>query len=401
MFDSSSSTVPLLSLHDLEADPHGVYRRYRPTTAAIAREGGGLIVLRAHDVERLMRDPRVRQTETELLDQRNITDGALRELFELGMLTSNGDAHRSRRSPFTRSFAFSVIAALRPVIRQSAETLISNWSDKTETDFVAQFAAPLPAQIIGVILGLPPEDVPYFTTLVYSVSHIFSFTFGPADLPRMQADARELSDYVEALLAHRRETPRDDLLSAFLSDADTRGELSALEMVIQIVSLIIGGTDTTRVAMTSIVSQLMQHRDQWDAVCAQPELVRKAAAEGLRFEPSAGSVPRVAAVSFDLDGVAVQSGMFLTLSTMSAMRDGAVYNQPDEFNIHRADARRVHLVFGGGPHRCIGEALAWAELEEGLSALIASRPTLHLAGPPPVLQGHMGIRRVGAMKVSW
>lgn len=401
MLNASSITVPVLSVQDLEADPHGIYRQHRPNTPVIAREGGSLIVLRAHDVERLMRDPRVRQTETELLDLRNIKDGALRELFELGMLTSNGDAHRSRRSPFTRSFALSVIAALRPVIRQSAEVLISRWHDKAETDFVAQFATLLPAQIISVILGLPTEDVPYFTNLVYSVSRIFSFTFGPADLPKMQADARELSDYIDALLARRREAPRDDLLSAFLLDADNRGELSALEMVVQIISLIIGGTDTTRVVMTAIVSMLMQHRDQWNAVCANPDLVRKAAAEGLRFEPSVGSVPRVAAQSFDLDGVAIPSGVFLTLSTMSAMRDETVYDRPHEFNIHRTDGRRVHLVFGGGPHRCIGEALAWAELEEGLNALIAVRPTLHLADVPPVVQGHMGIRRVGAMNISW
>ncbi|MGI4952772.1 MAG: cytochrome P450 [Janthinobacterium lividum] len=397
----ATSPVPLLSLHDLEADPHGVFRRYRPVTPAITREGGGLIVLRAHDVERLMRDPRVRQAETDMLDQRGVTDGALRELFEYGMLSSNGEAHRRRRSPFTRTFASAMITALRPTIRRSAEALIARWPDEPGLDFVAHFAAPLPAKIISVILGLPPEDIPYFTRLVYSVSHILSFTYAPEDLPRMQTDARELSDYVKALLARRRAAPQDDLLSAFLADADARGELSALEMVIQIVSLIIGGTDTTRVGLTSIVSLLLQHRAQWDALCADPGLVRKAAAEGLRLEPSAGSVPRVAAESFDLDGVPVRSGQFVTLSTMSAMRDETVYRRPDAFDIHRPDARQVHLIFGGGAHRCIGESLAWAELEEGLNALAAACPGLRLAGAPASVWGHMGIRRVGAMQVAW
>jgi cytochrome P450 len=86
---------------------------------------------------------------------------------------------------------------------------------------------------------------------------------------------------------------------------------------------------------------------------------------------------------------------------MSAMRDDAVYRNPDRFDIHRTDNPRLHLVFGGGAHRCIGEALAKAELEEGLSVLAARLPQLRLAAGMPKLQGHAGIRRIGAMRVRW
>jgi cytochrome P450 len=91
----------------------------------------------------------------------------------------------------------------------------------------------------------------------------------------------------------------------------------------------------------------------------------------------------------------------LSLSTLSAMRDPAVYVDPDHFNIWRGDLARKHPVFGNGAHRCLGEALAKAELEEGLAALSTRLPQLRLVGEPPVVRGHGGIRQISNMYVSW
>ncbi|WP_419760313.1 cytochrome P450 [Acidisoma sp.] len=401
MPDAIISGFPVLTVAELEADPHGVFRRYRPLTPLIERENLGVIVLRASHIEALTRDDRIRQNELELLEQRGVTDGALFDLFQFSMVTSNGSAHRRRRSPFTRTFAAAVIAAIRPSIRQGANALIDEWEGEAGVDLVTQYASLIPARVISAILGLPSEDIPYFTSLVYSVSRFLSFTFSPEDLATIQNDANELSDYVVRLLAHRRATPESDFLSAFLAEAEARGELSAAEVIVQVVSLIIGGTDTTRVAMASQISLLLEHRDQWEAVCADPRLAAGAVREALRFEPSVASLGRVAEKPIALDGATVPAGCLLTLSTMSAMRDEAAYDKPDVFDIRRLDVRRLHPVFGAGAHRCIGEALAYTELEEGLCALTARLPGLVSAGPPARPLGHMGVRRIGAMPVTW
>lgn len=392
------SPVPTLTIAELEADPHGVFRRHRASTPVIATERGITIVLRAADVEPLMRDSSLLASGTRLVEMQGVTGGALFDMFRYGMLTANGAEHRRRRAPFTRSFAASMITALRPTIRAGAARLIDEWHG--DVDLVEQYAAELPARVISTILGLPQVDIPHFTALVYSVSRIISFTFAPDQLAQIEADGCELYDYVEALLQRRREKPRHDLLSAYLADVAAKGELSPVEIVVQIVILIAGGTDTTRVAMASQVSLLLQHREQWDAVRADPGLARQAAAEALRFEPSVGSVGRQLAQDITIGEVPVAAGSFLLLSTMSASRDEAVHARPDTFDIHRTDQRRLHPVFGGGAHRCLGEALAWAELEEGLTVLAALRPRLRLAGPPPPVRGHMGIRRIGAMPVT-
>ncbi len=90
----------------------------------------------------------------------------------------------------------------------------------------------------------------------------------------------------------------------------------------------------------------------------------------------------------------------MTLSTMSGMRDERTYDNPDVFNIRRVHQPRLHPIFGGGPHRCIGEALARAELQESLAVLTARIPQLRL-DQAPAIKGHSGIRRVDAMRVSW
>jgi cytochrome P450 len=135
-------------------------------------------------------------------------------------------------------------------------------------------------------------------------------------------------------------------------------------------------------------------------VCRDPALIPAAVAEALRFEPSAASVSRVATADIEIDGTVVPADSLVALSRMSAMRDERAFDRPDTFDISRSDPMRLHAVFGYGAHRCIGEALARAELEEGLAALTARIPQLQL-DVTPTIAGHYGIRRIDTMRVSW
>jgi cytochrome P450 len=397
----SPSPIVTLTVAELEADPHGVLRHHRALTPFVAHERGGYMVLRSVDVEQLFKDPRTRQIETEYAKLRGITEGALYENFEFSMLFSNDAAHRRRRAPFTRTFAAKLIAEMRPQIRRIAEELVDEWHAEGEIDLVGRYAALIPARTVSGLLGLPREDIPRFTSLVYSVCRILSLNFSPEDIPEMERAARELQVYVGELLEARRRAPTDDFISSYLADTEEKGELSPIEVIVQMVILIMGSTDTTRVAMASQVAVLLQHRDQWEAVCADPALVPGAVTEALRYEPSVGSISRIPLEDIELDGQVLPAGKYVTLSIMSAMRDETVYDRPDTFDIRRTDHRRLHPIFGGGAHRCIGEALARTELEEGLAVLAERIPQLRLADGPPKMSGHSGIRRIGPVRVTW
>jgi cytochrome P450 len=250
-------------------------------------------------------------------------------------------------------------------------------------------------------LGLPREDIPEFTALVYEVTKIFSFGLNPDEIGGIENALRQLRDYVDKVLEERRRRPREDFLSAFLAAATEAGELSPEEMLYQILPLIIGSADTTRVALAMQLALLLQHREQWAAVCHDPSLVPAAVTEAMRFEPSAAGTVRVARENIDVGGSVIPAGHLVVLSIMSAMRDETAYRRPDMFDIHRADQPRLHPIFGFGAHRCIGEALARAELEESLRAITARIPQLHLDAAPKI-KGHYGVRRIdAAMRVFW
>jgi cytochrome P450 len=279
------------------------------------------------------------------------------------MLTSNGQDHRRRRAPFSRTFAAKLITDLRPTMRSVAHSLIDGWTRGSQINLVDDYASPIPARIISGMLGLATKDIPYFTELVYSVSRLFYLSNTKQEILEIEAAGALLCEYVEKVLADRRRHPQDDFLSAFLSTVDEGNELSSLEITIQIFTMILGGTDTTRVAFAALVGVLLDHPDQWDQVCDDPSLAPKAVQESLRYEPSVAAFARVTLEDVDLEGHILPAGRMVLLSTMSAMRDAAAYQDPDVFNIHRADLPRLHPIFGAGAHRCIGEALARAELE--------------------------------------
>ena len=395
---SGEADPPTVPIDALERDPHGVFRHYRKRFPFIKRSDGAALVLRNKDVQQFLVDSRTRQAETEFAELRGIEDGVLFDFFRYSMLTSNGSDHRRRRAGFSTAFAFRVMAALQPRIRKVADDLIDEWYAEGEIDFLGRYASQIPARIIGHILGMPSEDIPYFTRLVYTTTCVR----GPAeDLPEIEHAASQLLDYIERLAAARRASPGDDFLSVYLAAADQAAEMSPLEILIQILLVVAAGSDTTRGALAVQTALLLQHRDQWDAVCRDHTLVPGAVAEALRFEPSVGSVSRFVLDDIEVDGYVLEAGQFMQLSTMSAMRDERVFRAPDTFDIFRGDRQRWHLVFGGGAHRCLGEALARIELEAGLAALTARIPHLRLSGPPPEIRGHISVRRVGDMRVQW
>ena len=367
------------------------YRRQGPV--AIDRYGFYWIFSHAHMLT--VTDPALtRQVETEKLGVFGISDGPIWEYYANSLLFSNGPAHERRRRPLARAFAFRVMDGLRPRIRAVAEELIRPHLG-AETDILNQIAGPLPARIVAEVLGAPDGDFPYFASLVYPAMRALSLR--PSE--DIAADAKSLAAldaYIIDLLATRRAAPRDDFLSAYVAQVDDAG-LTADEARVQISSVILAGSDTTRMALCSTLAQLWRHPDQWAVLVADPDGVKaQAAAEGLRFDPVIGSLPRVALQDFALDGAAIPEGAVIAPIIPAILRDPEVYARPDQFDIHRRDHPRYHPVFGAGAHRCLGEALARAELEEALAAVARLAPDARLIRAPK-LSGVSGARTIDGM----
>jgi cytochrome P450 family 103 len=392
--------LPMMTLAELEADPHGVFRKYRKTYSVVLHETGGYFVLRFSDIDRLGKDAGLRSTETTFPRKMGLDRGSIFDAFEHSMATANGPVHRRRREPFSKLFAARAILEMRPHIRRIIEDIIDGLYDHGEMEFVNTFASPIPALVIADLFGLPREDVPDFARESHEVMQILSLGLTPERIANIDKAAERLRDYISRTLDKRRRCPRDDFLSAYLAVATEAGEMSPEEILYQIFLLVTAGTDAVRISIAIQTSLLLQHRQQWTEVCDNPALIPAAVAEALRFEPSSAGVRRIVSETIEVGATVIPAGEMIVLSTMSALRDELVYGQADVFDIHRTDSRRLHPVFGYGVHRCIGEALARLELEESLAAVTARFPKMQIIVPPSIT-GHSGVRRVSAMHVSW
>ena len=368
-----------------------IYRR----KGAVAVDRYGFYWIFSHAHMLTVTDPNLtRQVETEKLGVFGISDGPIWEYYANSLLFSNGAAHERRRRPLARAFAFRVMEGLRPRIRAIAEDLIRPHLG-AETDILNRIAGPLPARIVAEVLGAPEGDFARFSAMVYPAMRALSLR-PSEDIAKDAESLAALDAYIVGLLDARRAAPQDDFLSAYVAQVDQAG-LTADEARVQISSVILAGSDTTRMALCSTLAQLWRHPDQWRAFVADPEgLKADVAAEGLRFDPVIGSLPRVALQAFDLDGVTIPKGTVIAPIIPAILRDPEVYAAPDRFDIHRKDHPRYHPVFGAGAHRCLGEALARAELEEALAAFASLAPSAELMAAPR-LSGVSGARSIDRM----
>ncbi|MEM0923744.1 MAG: cytochrome P450 [Pseudomonadota bacterium] len=366
----------------------------------LARDRFGILISFSHaDFQTLMRPDLTRQLETETMRMKGVTSGPVWDLFANSMLFANGARHRARRSPLQRSFAQPIIAALRPQIRHAAEALIRPLLGQEKIDFVERIAGPLPARIIASILGAPEADVARFTAMVYSASRALSIASDKAFAEGSLAMG-ELADYVRALLEQRRANRRTDLLSTYL-DKVADSDLSEEEIRAQIVTLIIAGSDTTRMATAITFARLLEKPPLWQRLVADPDgLKAQIAQEGLRHDPVVALIPRVAITDLTISRRELPKGTVFGASLIAAMRDPAVYANPARFDIDRCDHPRWHPAFGHGAHRCLGEALARAEIEETLAALARLAPGAHLSSAMPRLKGIGATRGIDHFTVA-
>lgn len=392
-------TIPVVASSDLEADVHGTLSRYRQTHPFIALDTGGYMVLRYDDVSRLMRDPRLQATETAMPAQAGIMQGALFDIFQHGMLTANGDVHARRRSPLSRSLAHQMTEEFRQHVRRSAEALIDACYDSGSLDLTSGYAAKLPILALAGLLEIPDADVPSFMQDVHAMNEFFR----PGPTEQAVADAEHaalrLRTYLDGHMKHPEACRPESFLSRYLALSQEDG-LTRLEVLVQIVQLIIGGTESVRTALVAQTVHLLSEPEQWSAVCADPTLVPNAVAEGLRFEPGIAGVVRVSVEEIDIDGWTLPSGQLVILSTLSALRDERVFDRADVFDISRPNLKMARLAFGGGAHQCVADALGRAELEEGLSVLVERLPGLRLDSEP-AFHGHQFVRKTTGCPVRW
>lgn len=393
------SDLPEIPWTTEENDSHAMLKALR-AQAPLSRTPIGIIMALHHRHIELVTSDATRQLETEMLMLQGLSSGPIFDLISSGMLFANGETHRRRRAPVSRTFAFKLMDAMRPKGAEIAGELIEPRLGAGPIDFVSEIAAQIPARIIADILGIPRGDLPVFMQWIQDTAEALGF-INMERKAQIEQSLIAFDAYVADLLDDRRKSPRDDFITEYVRTTSDDNELSEKEIRTQVLGLILAGSDTTRGSLCMTLAHLLQHPDQWRAFCADPDGLKKGVvAEGLRYEPIVSGIPRVAVRDIEVDGYLVPSGSPIAVSLISALRDPEVYADPDTFNIRRTDHPKWHPIFGAGAHRCVGEALARAEMEETLATIARLAPKTELIGAFPLLKPGP-IRQINAMQVAF
>jgi cytochrome P450 len=264
----------------------------------------------------------------------------------------------------------------------------------TEADLVPAYALPIPSLMICELLGVDYADREEFQE---NTSVALRVTAG--DEERAAAGAA-LYVFIQRLIAEKRRSPADDLLSGLVHDADpplTDAQLTDMALV-----LLGAGHETTANMLALGTFALLENPDQLAALRADPALIDSTVEELLRYLSIVQlGVTRVATEDVTLGGVDIPAGATVVIGTPEANRDPQHFPEPDRLDVHRA--RAPHLAFGHGIHQCLGQQLARIEMRIGFGELFTRLPDLRLAVPAEQipLRNDMQIFGVHSLPVTW
>ncbi|MEY3664891.1 MAG: Cytochrome [Pseudomonadota bacterium] len=280
--------------------------------------------------------------------------------------------HDRFRRMFTQEFSVRRMRALEPQITSIAEQLVADMVQAgSPQDLVERLAVPFPSLVMSLLFGSPFEDHRFIITCA-AARHGLTQTPGEA-----QSRARQLADYVRALIRERETQPRDDMVSRIIAEHVRPGHLSVDEFAEIGAMILRAGHDTTTNMIGMGTLLLLRDAALMRRLIEQPQAIAAAVEELLRFiSPVQFSPRRVARVDVEIGGVLIRAGEGLFLSLASANRDEAVFDQPDRLDIDRAMGR--HLTFGFGIHQCLGQVLARIELQVLWGVLLRRLPELAL-----------------------
>jgi len=247
-----------------------------------------------------------------------------------------------------------------------------------EVDIVAELTHEMPARVVFMLLGV--DDVDPLQIKRWALNRA-TMIWGKLSEQEMIDAGHELNDFFRfcrEIVEDRKRNPRDDYPSKLLElRGGDDGVLSENEIVCLVFALLLAGHEAVTNGLTISILTLLEHREAWEELVADPALIPRAIEEVLRHSTPVMTWRRTALEDVELSGVTIPAGSKILLSLASANHDEARFERPEVFDIHRRNSRE-HLSFGYGIHVCMGAPLARAELKIVLEELVNAFPGMSL-----------------------
>jgi cytochrome P450 len=363
-------------------DPYPEYRRLREEAPILPLDTGIWAVAGYEECHSILRDPAwsadVRNQRLEALELgfrgRSTPVAAL--LDQLMVFRDPPDHTRLRRL-VQKAFSPRRVSSLAGHISEVVDDLLDDVVPRGEMEVISEFASCLPVIVIADLLGIPADDRPRFRVWAEDLAPMFEPLFDEHTMVRAGRAGVAFGDYFRALIAERRQRPADDLLSALVQAEDEGDQLSETELIINCALLLIAGHETTTNLIANGLLALSNDPEQLARMRGSRALVPAAVEEMLRYDSPVQMTLRTAVEEREIAGRSVSPGDSVLLLLGSANRDPSRFHAPDRLDITRADNQ--HLAFGGGPHYCLGNALARLEAACAFGSLVRRMSDFELA----------------------
>lgn len=296
------------------------------------------------------------------------------------------------------------VAVHEAEIRQIANGLIDTFIADGHSDLAFHYAAPMPVQVLGRILGIPDADLRRFRDWTLGITELFVPTITEDRRLELAREQVGFNEYISAAITARREAPGDDLISGLiLSQEDEERSLSDQEILGIVGQLIIAGFETSAGGISWALYKLCEQPDTLARVKADSALVPRVVEESLRrLTPARGIVRRVKE-DVEFHGQQIPAGANIFALVQSANNDETQFSCPAAFNIDRDPSEmRKSVHFGLGPHRCIGMPLAQLDMKVAIEVAITRLPNLRVVPDQAItVQDGMIFHRPERLEFAW
>ena len=365
-------------------DPYPVYRALRDDDPVHQCPDGSYFLTGHDDVLAVYRDHARFSSDKKLDFKPAFGDSALFEHHTTSLVFNDAPYHTRVRSLLAPAFTPRALEELRPRVEAFVDARLEAIAAQGDFDVIADFASPLPVQLIGDMLGIPESDRTPLRDWSLAILGALEPTLSPEGFEAGCRAVEDFKTFLKDLIDYRRTHPapggQGEILSKLI-EAEWDGErLSEIELYHNCIFLLNAGHETTTNLIGNGIETLFRYPAEHARLRADPTLIRSAVEEMLRFESSNQLGNRRATEAATIGDKAIPAGGYVHLCIGAANRDPAHFPDPDRFDISRRPNR--HLAFGNGVHTCAGAALARMEGQVAIGKLVARFPDLRPSGEP-------------------
>ena len=365
------------------ANPYPTYRALRESDPVKRLPNGAYFLTRYDDLVTAYKNTKAFSSDKKKEFAPKYGNSPLYEHHTTSLVFNDPPIHTRVRRLIMGALSPRAIAEMEGDLIRLVDGLLDRLASKGKFDLIGDFATAIPIEVIGNLLDVPHDEREPLRDWSLAILGALEPVIGEAAAARGNKAVADFLSYLEVLVERRRRKPGNpdrDVLTKLIQGEPNGEKLTAKELLHNCIFLLNAGHETTTNLIGNGLVTLSICTDEKQRLIAQPELIKTAVEEMLRYESSNQLGNRMTVEPVELGGLSLPASTPLTLCIGAANRDPAQFPDPERFDVGRTPNR--HLAFATGAHQCAGMALARLEGAIAISRYLARFPRYALAGEP-------------------